>query len=155
MGENEETLVFVKPRNEDIAYYVFDYLCELLNRDKIEYTKSKTNPVICPPEKIVSEHYRDLRFFDGEIFRDTIEVYKNGTIFLQTYSGEDIISGVRKNIGNTAPERAEDWTVRGYFRRDSLENALKQKRYLNNVIHASSDASEAKRELGLWNDFLD
>ncbi len=153
MGESEKTLVFVKPGNEDIAYRVFDYLGELLRLDGLSYLRHKINPIKSIPEELIAEHYRDLKTFDETIFKNTVEAYKNGTIFLSVYCCS--ILGVRKNIGNTNPVLAEDWTVRGHFRRDSLEEALKQKRYLNNVIHASSSEIEARRELKLWADFLD
>jgi len=156
MGQNEKTLVFIKPHNEDIAYQALDYLNLLLNRDKLPFDKFGLNwELRSVSECLISEHYNKLRIINEDIFRATIDAYKTGTMFLTFYSGEDIIERVRRSIGSTDPQKAEDWTVRGHFRRDSLEEALREKRYLNNVIHASSDASDAERELSLWMPFLD
>jgi nucleoside diphosphate kinase len=151
---NERSLVFVKPRNEDIAQKVFDYLGELLVLDTECHLRSKINHLRSIPEATIAEHYRDLKKFDEELFRATMEVYKTGTIFLAAYSGTDIIPRIRTKIGNLDPLKSEPWTIRGMFSKDSLEVALRDKRYLNNVIHASSDSNEAARELGLWKDYL-
>lgn len=150
----ERTLVFVKPQNEDIAYAVFDYLGSLLGLELQSFVRSEIIPLRFVPELAIAQHYAELKLFDEEIFRNTIEAYKQGNIFLALYQGKDIISSVRRNIGVTAPEKAEGWTVRGRFRRDSLEEALKQKRYLNNIIHSSSSHNEAIREIEIWKPFI-
>jgi nucleoside diphosphate kinase len=151
---NERTLVFVKPRNENIAQEVFDYLSGMLEQDIDYYARSRINRVNPIPEALIEEHYRNLKAFDEELFRAHMEVFRTGTIFLASYSGERIISRVRLNIGNLDPLKAEPWTIRGKFSRESAEEALREKRYHNNVIHASSDNSEATRELTLWKDYI-
>lgn len=148
----ERTLVFVKPQNENIALQVFDYLEKLLSSTR--FHRERITKIKNIPERIISEHYRDLRVLNEEIFKSTIEAYKNGTIFITAYQDESIIQRIRGYIGSTAPERAKNWTVRGHFKKDTLEAALREKRYLNNVIHASSNSEEAKRELELWKDYL-
>ena len=91
---------------------------------------------------------------DEELFRANMEVYKTGTVFLASYLGTNIISRIRSKIGNLDPLKSESWTIRGRFSKDSAEEARREKRYHNNVIHASSSPDEAARELSLWNHYL-
>ena len=146
----ERTLVFVKPRNEDIAQEVFDYLGELLISDSECHARNRIKRLDFIPEAVIAEHYKDLRVFDEDIFNATMKVYKSGTMFLTDYSGPNIIQRVRLKIGNLDPLKSEPWTIRGKFSNDSGDEARREKRYLNNVIHASSNQEEATRELGLW-----
>jgi nucleoside diphosphate kinase len=150
----ERTLVFVKPKNEVISENIFDYLDTLLGLESRSFKRQGINHIKTIPQEIISEHYRELEQVNKEIFSATMEAYKTGTIFLSSYSGEEVISRVRFCIGHTDPLRADFWTVRGKFRRDSLESALAEKRYLNNTVHASSNRTEAERELKLWKDYL-
>jgi nucleoside diphosphate kinase len=148
---NEKTLVFVKPGNEDIAYCIFCCLNSLLAKEGRAFERfGLTHEITNVPEFLIAKHYGHLKNIDEDVFKATIDAYRNGTMFLTFYSGEDIISRIRENIGPTAPEKAEDWTVRGRFRRDSLESALREKRYLNNTIHASANKEDAEKELDLW-----
>jgi hypothetical protein len=139
MAESERTLVFVKPKNEDIAYTAFNYLNFLLSGDGRFFQKfGLTWELNCVPETLIATHYSHLRVIDEQVFRATIEAYKT----------------VRRQLGNTDPQKAEDWTVRGRFRRDSCEDAFREKRYLNNVMHSSANLFASNRESGLWLPFL-
>ncbi len=157
VGLNSEgTIFFVKPRNEEIAYQVFDYLDSLLEKDGNDFRQiSGIWQINHPPIRLVEEHYKNLvgRLPD-EILTNTFEAFRNGTIFLSYYKGKDIVQKIKKCLGETDPNRAEDWTVRGKFRKDSLEEAFKERRYLNNTAHASANLEEARREEGIWLPFL-
>lgn len=151
----EKTLVFIKPQNEDIAYDVLDYLNELLIRDRVNFKEfDYVHEIRKVPEAIIAKHYEHIREFDETIFKNTIEAYKNGTIFLTGYTGENIIHQVRKNIGDLDPLKSEPGTIRGKFSKDSRDAAYREKRYLNNVIHASANKEDADRELSLWLPYL-
>ena len=65
-------------------------------------------------------------------------------------SGNHAIEVVRKIVGNTVPLFAELGTIRGDFSIDSPDLATKEQRALQNLVHASSSAEEAKREISLW-----
>lgn len=151
---NEKTLVFVKPQNEDISQRIFDYLGGLLKSDLECYVRHQIKRIDKIPESLIAEHYRDLKRFDEEIFRNTIEAYTNGTIFLTYYTGPSIISRVRTKIGELDPLKSSSETIRGKFGKDCAEAAYREKRYLNNIIHASSSPGEAAREIDLWREYL-
>ncbi len=65
-------------------------------------------------------------------------------------SGNHAIEVVRKIIGNTIPLFAELGTIRGDFSMDVPDLSIKEKRALQNLVHASSSVEEAKREIFLW-----
>jgi nucleoside diphosphate kinase len=149
---SEITPVFVKPGNENIASEVFGYLDYLLEQDGIYFFRS---PCTCrisnlPIEFMEKLYVNTVGKLPQKIIEKTFEAYNNGTIFFKTYLGENIIQRVVKNVGDTDPVKAADWTVRGRFRMDSLEAAFKEQRYLNNTIHAPKTLEEASEQMKLW-----
>ncbi len=68
--------------------------------------------------------------------------------------GEDAVAKARKITGFTDPKRAEKGTVRGDFGEDSIVDANKEFRPVQNLVHCA-DAEGAKRELLLWFPELD
>lgn len=148
----EKSLVFVKPRNEDIALEVVHYLDA-----KVGFAFSRTilKQVCRIPEQLIREHYRNIQSFP--FYEATIKAFLQGSIFLTAYSGENIISRVRTIVGPTDPivaKRKAPESIRALFASDSLEIARSERRYLNNLIHASKDVGEARREIYLWRNFL-
>ena len=65
-------------------------------------------------------------------------------------SGNHAVEVVRKIIGNTIPIFAELGTIRGDFSIDSPDLSIKEKRAIQNLVHASSTVKEAEREISLW-----
>ena len=60
------------------------------------------------------------------------------------YWGEDAINKVRALAGATNPEEADPVSIRGAYGR------ITTKGIYENVIHASGNDPEAKREIQLW-----
>ncbi|MBU1428533.1 nucleoside-diphosphate kinase [bacterium] len=79
-----------------------------------------------------------------------IQQITSGPIIAIILSGNHAIEVVRKIIGNTIPLFAELGTIRGDFSMDSPDLSIKEKRALQNLVHASSTIEEAKREISLW-----
>lgn len=65
-------------------------------------------------------------------------------------SGNHAIEIVRKLVGNTIPVFAELGTIRGDYSIDSPDLADKEKRSIYNLVHASGNTEEAKKEITLW-----
>ena len=74
----------------------------------------------------------------------------SGPVVALILSGNHAIEVVRKIIGNTIPLFAELGTIRGDFSIDSPDLSIKEKRALQNLVHASATIEEAKREISLW-----
>lgn len=79
-----------------------------------------------------------------------IQQITSGPIVVIILSGNHAIEVVRKIVGNTIPLFAELGTVRGDFSIDSPDLSIKEKRALQNLVHASASVEEAKREISLW-----
>jgi nucleoside-diphosphate kinase len=60
------------------------------------------------------------------------------------YWGDDAITKVRQLAGATNPEEADPTTIRGSYGR------ITTKGLYENVLHTSSNESEAEREIKLW-----
>ena len=79
-----------------------------------------------------------------------IQQITSGSIVAIILSGNHAIEVARKMVGNTFPLFAELGTIRGDFSMDSPDLSIKEKRALQNLVHASSSVEEAKREIFLW-----
>ena len=87
----------------------------------------------------------------GEIFRDRLlRFMASGPVFVAVLSGENAIATTRRLIGHTIPSKASPGTIRGDYSNDSIARAISEVRCVQNVVHASSSASEASREIRLW-----
>lgn len=72
-----------------------------------------------------------------------------------SYEGEeDIITLTRTLAGKTNPKDAGEDTLRGKYSDDDYDKATKDWRLVNNVIHASDSHESAKRELLIWEQYL-
>ena len=147
----EQSFVFIKPGNFGYCLEIFECLNNSLKSD---FSKQMPVHLLRVPEKIIREHYKDIK---GEVFYEaTIQAFLTSErgIVLTCYSGKNIIQRVRETIENTNPKKAKQGTIRRIFSNDSLEVAFRERRYLNNVIHSSSSREDAERELKLWKDYL-
>jgi nucleoside-diphosphate kinase len=84
-----------------------------------------------------------------------IQHLTSGPVVALILSGNHAIEVVRKIIGNTIPLFAELGTIRGDFSMDSPDLSIKEKRALQNLVHASSNVEEVKREISLWFEKVD
>lgn len=97
--------------------------------------------------ELAEEHYKHLRgqpFYNGVIDHMMGVYHGDSRVLAIVYYGNDAIKKCRKIAGATNPEEAEPTSVRGSFGR------ITSKGIYENVIHVSSDDSEAKREIRLW-----
>jgi len=79
-----------------------------------------------------------------------IQYVTSGLVVAIVISGNHAIEVVRKLVGNTVPVFAELGTIRGDYSIDSPDLADKEKRSIQNLVHASGNKKEAKKEIALW-----
>ncbi len=72
-----------------------------------------------------------------------------GPIVAMVVEGDDAIARVRKIVGATSPDRAEEGTIRKMYSDDNYEKADKAGRAIRNIVHAS-DGQTAGREISVW-----
>lgn len=74
----------------------------------------------------------------------------SGRVVAMILEGEDAIARVRQITGYTDPSRAQKGTIRGDLGEDSILNANREGRPVYNLVHASGDEKEAKKEIKIW-----
>lgn len=79
-----------------------------------------------------------------------IQYVTSGPVIAIVFSGNHAIEVVRKIVGNTVPVFAETGTIRGDYSIDSPDLADKEKRSIQNLVHASGNKEEAEKEIILW-----
>ena len=96
--------------------------------------------------ELSEEHYKHMKekpFFE-DIVKYLMGEYHTKRVMALVYYGEDAIKRVRQICGSTNPEEAAPDTIRGSYGR------ITTKGIYENVIHASSNAEDAEREIKLW-----
>jgi nucleoside-diphosphate kinase len=87
----------------------------------------------------------------GQLVRKwLIQHLTSGPVLVLILSGNHAVEMVRKIVGNTVPIFAELGTIRGDFSIDSPDLSTRERRVLQNLVHASETVEEAKREISLW-----
>ncbi len=140
----EETLVLIKP--DGLKRRLTGLVIDRLDSSGLELAAAKAVSVSVA---LAKEHYKPhegKHFFDNLIryIRGEFHGINKSKILAFVYRGESAISVVRKIAGATNPEEAAPGTIRSSFGRVTTAGQFE------NVIHASSDPEEAKREIGLW-----
>jgi nucleoside-diphosphate kinase len=139
---NQATLVVIKP--DALQKGLAGAALSKLEPLKLEIVGAK---VVRVGQELAEEHYKHIR--QKPFFRETVEHLKGAVhdtpyVLAFVLWGPDAIERVRQVTGATNPEKADPMSIRGSFGRN-LASGL-----MENVLHASSDASEAQREIGLW-----
>ncbi len=74
----------------------------------------------------------------------------SGPIIAMVWQGLHVIPIVRKITGSTEPLNSDVGTIRGDFVLDSYEFSDAEDRSIRNLVHASSSATDAEKEIALW-----
>lgn len=87
----------------------------------------------------------------GEKVRQwSIQYLSRGPVIAVVLEGNQAVLNVRRLVGSTSPADNPPGTVRGDYSSDSFLFANMQGRSIQNLVHASGSAKEAKEELELW-----
>lgn len=101
-------------------------------------------------------HYWDLLvdadWFGGRDIPASLDgLYVGQTVAVALASGSPgIHERLRNELGHYDPSRAAAGTIRGDLGDDSLDQALAEKRLVNNLVHTSDDSEAARRDFGTW-----
>jgi len=138
----EQTLVLIKP--DGLKKSLTGNILTRLSETKLEIAGAK---IVCVTNDLAKQHYRHMK--DKPFFEELIkylmgELHDRRKVMALVYHGENAISLVRKICGETNPETAEPTSIRGSYGRITTRGLFE------NIIHASSNAAEAEREIKLW-----
>lgn len=138
----QPTLVLIKP--DGLVRSLTGNILTRLSETKLEIVAAK----VCRVSRELAEaHYQHLK--NKPFYRELIrylqgELHDRLKVMALVYWGENAIEKVRELAGETNPEKASPTSIRGSFGR------IRSSGLFENVIHASSEESEAEREIKLW-----
>lgn len=137
----EQTLVLIKP--DGLKKSLTGNVLTRLSETKLDIVAAK---IVKVSQELAEEHYcsmKDKPFFK-ELIRYIMGEYHKKKVMAMVYWGEGAISKVRQICGVTNPEEADAVSIRGAYGRITTKGVYE------NVIHASTNQEEAKREIRLW-----
>ncbi len=143
----ERTLVLIKPDGVERCL-----TGKILARFEDAGLKIVALKLLRIDREMAMRHYtEDLAKRRGEHIRNIMLDYISaGPVVAAVLEGVMAIEVVRKMTGDTEPRVAMPGTIRGDFTHMSYKYADHKKGPVKNVIHASSDKEDAKREIALW-----
>ncbi|MCO6019381.1 nucleoside-diphosphate kinase [Carnobacterium divergens] len=141
----EQTLIILKPDclEREIVSKVTSKLLEKGTIKKMSYLRV-TN------DKILKHYEENLKNCPIDITHRISNYFVNKQVIVIILEGKDICKKMRDLIGASDPENAEVGTIRHDFGIDSYDKALSEKRSCENIIHASDNPKEFRREYSIW-----
>jgi nucleoside-diphosphate kinase len=139
---NQAVLILIKP--DGLKKSLTGNILTRLSETKLEIVAAK---MVRVSKELAEQHYQHLKdkpFFDELIKYLRGELHDRKKVMALIYWGNDAIQKCRELAGATNPEQADPTSIRGSYGR-ILTSGLYE-----NVIHVSSDATEACREIKLW-----
>jgi len=139
---NQATLILIKP--DGLKKSLTGNILTRLSETKLEIVAAK---MVRVSKELAAEHYKHLKgkpFFDELIKFICGELHNRRKVMALIYWGEGAIKKCRELAGATNPEEADPTSIRGSYGRITTSGVYE------NVIHVSSNESEAEREIKLW-----
>jgi len=138
----EATLVLIKP--DGLKKSLTGNILTRLSETKLEIAAAR---MVRVSRELAERHYAHLKdkpFFEELIHYVMGELHDRRKVMAMVYTGEGALQKVRDLAGATNPEEADSVSIRGAYGRITTSGVYE------NVIHCSSDATEAEREIKLW-----
>jgi nucleoside-diphosphate kinase len=138
----QAVLILIKP--DGLKKSLTGNILTRLSETKLEIVAAK---MVRVSKQLAEEHYKQLK--DKPFFGDIIkylqgELHDRRKVMALVYWGNDAITKCRALAGATNPEEAESTSIRGSYGRITTSGVYE------NVVHVSSNESEAEREIKLW-----
>lgn len=142
MSTNQAALILIKP--DGLKKSLTGNILTRLSETKLEIVAAK---MVRVSRELAAEHYKHLK--DKPFFEEIIqylqgELHDRKKVMALIYWGPGAIEKCRALAGATNPEEAESTSIRGSYGRITTSGVYE------NVIHVSSNESEAEREIKLW-----
>jgi nucleoside-diphosphate kinase len=138
----QAVLILIKP--DGLKKSLTGNILARLSETKLEIVAAK---MVRVSQALAEEHYKHLKDkpFFGEIIKYLQgDLHGRKKVMALVYWGNDAIAKCRDLAGATNPEEAESTSIRGSYGRITTEGVYE------NVVHVSSNVSEAEREIKLW-----
>ncbi len=138
----ENTLILVKP--DGLMKSLTGNILSRLSESKLVIIGTKMTRVT--PE-LAYKHYEFLKdepFFGHLLDYIMGKYHETNRVMALVYQGPHAIKKLRHIVGSTNPEEANPVSIRGAYGR------ITTKGLYENVVHASANRKEAKKEIELW-----
>lgn len=149
MQDVQRTLVLFKPDTVQRGL-----VGEILTRFERVGLKIVATKMIAPDKAHYHKHYEEIGQMitrRGEhAFDVTLQMMVQGPVIAMVFEGVEAVALVRKLVGATEPKAADPGTIRGDYSHMSFGYADSEGKGIPNLIHASGDADEAKKEISHW-----
>lgn len=145
----ERTLILFKP--DAVQRGVIG---EILTRFERVGLKIVGTKMISPSKEHFYKHYEEIGQVitrRGEkVFNNVLENMTEGPVIAMVLEGIEAVDLVRKLVGSTEPKSSAPGTIRGDFSHMSYGYGDEQDKGIPNLIHASGDQADAKKEIPHW-----
>jgi nucleoside-diphosphate kinase len=145
----EQTLIILKP-----DAVMRGIVGEIITRFERTGFKIVAMKMLEPGYEHYFEHYEGigtLKTRKGEeIFESTLASMQDGPVITLVLEGVEAVEAVRKMVGDTQPKTALPGTIRGDYAHVTYGQASQVGKGVANIVHASADVREAKKEIAHW-----
>ncbi|MES2631127.1 MAG: nucleoside-diphosphate kinase [Patescibacteria group bacterium] len=149
MSHVERTLILFKP--DAVQRGVVG---EILTRFERVGLKIVGTKMISPTKEHYYKHYEEIGQVitrRGEkVFNNVLDIMTEGPVIAMVLEGIEAVDLVRKLVGSTEPKSSAPGTIRGDFSHMSYGYGDEQDKGIPNLIHASGDQADAKKEIPHW-----
>lgn len=145
----ERTLIIFKP--DAVMRGVVGEILTRFERVGLKIVGAK---MLQPDYEHFFEHYEGIGTLKSrkgeEIFETQLKEMQQGPVIAMVLEGIEAVEQVRKMVGPTEPKSAQPGTIRGDYSHVTYGSASSAQRGVPNVLHASADLDEAKKEVSHW-----
>jgi nucleoside-diphosphate kinase len=145
----ERTLIVFKP--DAVQRGIIGEILTRFERAGLKIVGAK---MLRPDYEHYFQHYEGigtLKTRKGDkIFEDQLASMQEGPVLAMVLEGVEAVEFVRKMVGSTEPKSAQPGTIRGDFAHVTYGAAASIDRGVANIIHASAEPDEAKKEIAHW-----
>lgn len=145
----ERTLILFKPDAVQRGL-----VGEILTRFERVGLKIIGTKMIAPDKDHYYKHYEEIGQMvtrrGEDKFNITLDMMLEGPVIAMVFEGVEAVELVRKLVGTTEPKSALPGTIRGDYSHMSFGYGDVKNKGIPNLIHASGDPEEAKKEISHW-----
>ena len=110
--------------------------------------------MVQPTHEQFFEHYEGIGTLKtrkgDQIFESQLATMQEGPVIALVLEGVEAVEFVRKMVGATEPKSAQPGTIRGDYAHVNYSQPSLFGKGVANIVHASADSNEAKKEVSLW-----
>jgi nucleoside-diphosphate kinase len=145
----ERTLILLKP--DAVKRGIVGEIISRFEKAGIKIVGIK---MVSPDESHYHHHYETISKLISrrgeEVFHKNASFMMSGPVIAAVLEGVNVVTNVRKMVGETDPGVAQPGTIRGDYAHMTIEHANQHGSGLPNLIHASGNKEEAEQEVAHW-----